>query len=263
MAEQSTEKRVIISPDKEALASSVAARLVSRISTQVSEGKAVHICLTGGSMGGAVLASAASDPRLPGIDWSGVHFWFGDERFVPRDSADRNERQAREALLDSLDIPAENIHAVAASDGTLDLDAAAIAYADELAQFAPADRGESGPWPVFDICFLGVGPDGHIASLFPDRPEIQIVDRASVPVRDSPKPPPERVSLTRPVINSSKRVWMVIAGADKASALGLALAGASYASVPAAGAKGRRRTVFFVDEAAADQVPPQLIDQEY
>ncbi len=82
-------------------------------------------------------------------------------------------------------------------------------------------------------------------------------------MRNSPKPPSDRVSLTRPVINSSKRVWMVVAGADKAAALGLALAGASYQSVPAAGAKGRRRTAFFVDEVAADQVPPQLIDREY
>ena len=82
-------------------------------------------------------------------------------------------------------------------------------------------------------------------------------------MRDSPKPPPERVTLTRPVINGSRRVWLVLAGADKAAALGLALAGASYASVPAAGAKGRRRTIFFIDEAAASQVPPELIDQEY
>jgi 6-phosphogluconolactonase len=263
MTDSATEKRVVISADKDELARSVAARFVSRVATQVSSGKTVHICLTGGSMGGAVLSAAAADARTPGIDWSGVHFWFGDERFVPQSSDDRNEKQARAALLDSLDIPAGNIHAMAASDGSLDLDSAAVAYADELAQFAPADRGEGGAWPTFDICFLGVGPDGHIASLFPDRPEIQVTDRAAVPVRDSPKPPPERVSLTRPVINSSKRVWMVLAGADKASALGLALAGASYASVPAAGAKGRRRTVLFVDEAAADQVPPQLIDREY
>ncbi|MFL2001531.1 MULTISPECIES: 6-phosphogluconolactonase [unclassified Microbacterium] len=263
MAESITEKRVVISPDKQHLAESVAARFVSRVEKQVADGLTVHICLTGGSMGGAVLEAAARDPRTSTIDWSDVHFWWGDERFVARDSDDRNEKQARVALLDALDIPAENIHAVAASDGTLDLDGAATAYADELAQYAPADRTDAGAWPAFDICFLGVGPDAHIASLFPDRPEIQITDRAAVPVRDSPKPPPERVSLTRPVINSSTRVWMVLAGADKASALGLALAGASYASVPAAGAKGRRRTVLFVDEAAADQVPPQLIDQEY
>jgi len=71
------------------------------------------------------------------------------------------------------------------------------------------------------------------------------------------------ISLTRPVINGSRRVWLVLSGADKAGALGLALAGASYASVPVAGAKGRRRTIFFVDEAAASQVPPELIDREY
>ena len=118
-------------------------------------------------------------------------------------------------------------------------------------------------WPSFDVCFLGVGPDAHIASLFPDRPEIQVTDSAVLPVRDSPKPPPERVTMTRPVINSSQRVWMVLTGADKASALGLALAGASYGSVPAAGAKGRKRTIFFVDEAAAAQVPSELITGEY
>lgn len=263
MADAGTDKRVVIRSDPDALASAVARRFLDRVEKRTSNGKTVHVCLTGGSMGGAVLRAAAQDPRAGALDWSLVHFWWGDERWVPRDSSDRNERQAREAFLDSLTIPDENIHAMAASDGTLDLDAAAIAYADELAQFAPADRTETGPWPSFDVCFLGVGPDGHIASLFPDRPEIQITDRATAAVRDSPKPPPERLSLTRPVLNSAKRVWMVLSGTDKASALGLALAGASYQSVPAAGAKGRRRTVLFVDEAAAAQVPPQLIDREY
>ena len=188
-----------------------------------------------------------------------MHFWWSDERFVPRQDDDRNEKQARAALLDGLDIPGANIHAMAASDEGIGLDAAASRYAEELARFG----GDNGAWPAFDVCFLGVGPDGHVASLFPDRPEILIADRTVVAVRDSPKPPPDRVSMTRPVINGSKRVWMVVSGPDKASALGLALAGASYASVPAAGAKGRKRTVFFVDEAAASNVPPELIDREY
>ena len=259
MVEAWAEKRVVISPDASTLADSVAARFLNRVSKRVDEGKLAHVSLTGGSMGSAVLAAAGRDPRSARIDWSLVHFWWSDERFVPRDDSDRNEKQARTALLDALDIPAENIHAAPASDDGLDLDAAAAAYAAELARFA----GAEGPWPSFDVCFLGVGPDGHIASLFPDRPEILITDHAVVPVRDSPKPPPERVSMTRPVINGSKRVWMVLSGADKASALGLALAGASYASVPAAGAKGRKRTVFFVDRDAAAQVPPELIDREY
>ncbi|GAA2992658.1 6-phosphogluconolactonase [Microbacterium terrae] len=259
MVEEWAPKRVVITTDPSALAESVAARFLSRVARRIDEGKRAHISLTGGSMGSAVLAAAARNPRVGRIDWSQVHFWWSDERFVPAGHPDRNDVQARAALLDALDIPAENIHAVAASDGDLDLDAAAAAYAAELARFAVKDA----PYPAFDVCFLGVGPDGHIASLFPDRSEIQITDRTVVAVRDSPKPPPERVTMTRPVINASKRVWMVLSGVDKASALGLALAGASYASVPAAGAKGRKRTVFFVDEAAAAQVPPELIDREY
>ncbi len=263
MAEFFTEKRVVISPDPNGLADSVAARFLQRVAKKAADGQTVHVALTGGTMGIAVLAAAGRSRKREKIDWSRVHFWWGDERFVPRDSDERNDRPARAALLDLIDIPAENIHPMASSDGPLDLDAAAVAYADELAQFAPADRSETGAWPSFDVCFLGVGPDAHIASLFPDRPEIGITDRAVVAVRDSPKPPPDRISLTRPVINSSRRVWMVLAGVDKASALGLALAGASYLSVPAAGAKGRQRTILFVDEAAAAKVPQVLIDREY
>ena len=259
MVEAWAEKRVVISADPTALAESVAARFLNRVAKRVDDGSLAHVSLTGGSMGSAVLAAAARSARRDRIDWSLVHFWWSDERFVPRGHDDRNEKQARAALLDELDIPAANIHAVAASDDGMDLDAAARHYADELARFA----GDHGPWPSFDVCFLGVGPDAHIASLFPDRPEILITDHAVVAVRDSPKPPPDRVTMTRPVINGSQRVWMVLSGPDKASALGLALAGASYASVPAAGAKGRKRTVFFVDEAAAANVPPELIDGEY
>ncbi|WP_347978914.1 6-phosphogluconolactonase [Microbacterium sp. ProA8] len=259
MPEGWAEKRVIISSDPAALVDSVAPRFLNRVAKRVDEGKLAHISLTGGAMGAAVLGAAGRSPRAARIDWSRVHFWWSDERFLPRADADRNDHQAREAFLNGLDIPAENIHTMLSSDDGVDLDAAAAAYADELARFP----GGEGAWPSFDVCFLGVGPDGHIASLFPDRGEIQITDRSVVAVRDSPKPPPERISMTRPVINSSKRVWLVLSGTDKAAALGLALAGASYASVPAAGAKGRKRTTFFVDQAAASQVPPELIDREY
>ncbi|GAA1468213.1 6-phosphogluconolactonase [Microbacterium thalassium] len=259
MTEVWAEKRVVIAPDPGTLAESVASRFLTRVRKRVANGRQAHISLTGGSMGGAVLAAAARHPRVHEIDWSLVHFWWSDERFVPRGHADRNDVLARGALLNHIDIPAENIHSAAGSDDGVDLDTAAEQYARELAAFGTPDH----PWPTFVVCFLGVGPDAHIASLFPDRPEIQIVDRSVVPVRESPKPPPERVTMTRPVINSSLRVWMVLAGEDKAAALGLALAGASYLSVPAGGAKGRRRTVFFVDRAAAAKVPPELIDQEY
>ena len=220
----SHEKRVVISPDKATLADSVAGRFLQCVTDTLAEGRLAHISLTGGSMGGAVLAAAKDRPEIAGIDWSRVHFWWSDERYVPADDPERNEKQSRDALLDALDLPAENIHAMAASDSGVDVETGARDYERELAAFA--DPSAAGPWPSFDICFLGVGPDAHIASLFPDRGEIQVTDRSALPVFNSPKPPPVRITVTRPVINASQRVWLVLAGPDKASALGLALAGA-------------------------------------
>jgi len=255
----STEKRVVISADAESLATAVARRLLDRLVRRSAAGKTSHIALTGGHIGTDVLRAAGVDPRRTEVDWSTVHFWWGDERFVARDDEERNERGARQALLDRIAVPEQNVHTMAGTGEGLDLDGAAAAYAEELARYA-ADGQD---WPKFYICFLGVGPDGHIASLFPDRAEIQITDQAVVPVRDAPKPPSDRITLTRPVINSARCVWMVLSGVDKAAALGLALAGASYDSVPAAGAKGLKKTMLFVDEAAAQQVPPELIDPEF
>jgi 6-phosphogluconolactonase len=259
MQASSADKLVVVEPTPHELAARVADRFLTRVKARTKNGRIAHVALTGGSMGSAVLRAVAAHPKVGRIDWSRVHFWWGDERFVASDDQDRNVLQSRQALLDHIQVPAENIHEVAAADGDLTLDGAAEAYAVELAKFGTEEH----PWPSFAVCFLGVGPDGHIASLFPDRPEVTETDAAVLPVRDSPKPPPERVTMTRPVINSSKRVWLVLTGADKASALGLALAGASYTNVPAAGAKGRKRTIFFVDQAAASEVSEDLIDQVY
>ncbi len=259
MAEITADKRVVVGRDSEAVAATVASRFVSRLLRRTDAGKLTHVSLTGGSMGGRVLEAAAGDPRCATIDWRLVHFWWSDERFLPRGDPERNDTATFAALLDQVAV-SDNIHTIAGLDDGLNLTDAAASYEAELARFADP---RVGAWPSFDICFLGVGPDAHIASLFPDRPEIRVTDRAALPVRDAPKPPPERITLTRPVINSSRRVWLVLAGADKASALGLAVAGASYQSVPAAGAKGRRHTVFFADEAAAAQLPPDAIDSKF
>lgn len=253
------EKRVVVEATPDAVAARVADRFLDRLRARTRNGRIAHVALTGGTMGAAVLRATREDPRSTQIDWSLVHFWWGDERFLPRTHPDRNAVQSRQALLDHVSVPEENVHEVASTDDNLSLDEAAHAYAQELARYGTREQ----PWPSFAVCFLGVGPDGHIASLFPDRPEVDVTDAATLPVRNSPKPPPERVTLTRPVLNSSKRVWLVLTGADKASALGLALAGASYSSVPAAGAKGRKRTIFFVDESAASEVSADLIDPTY
>lgn len=253
------ERRVLVHPDKQALAGSVAARFITKTVDILHEAGEATVVLTGGSVGIAVLAAINESSARDTVEWSKVSFWWGDERWLPRQDAERNELQARQALLDHIDVPAENIHPFGASDDGIELEAAAERYSAEL-----ADHGASGQaFPRFDITFLGVGPDGHIASLFPHQAGIREAEASAIAVRNSPKPPPERLSLTRPVLNSSERIWLVLAGSDKASALGLALAGASRDEVPVAGIKGRRRTVFFVDREAAAEVPENLIAPNY
>lgn len=249
------ERRVLVHPDKAALAASVAARFITKVVDLVDEFEEASIVLTGGTMGQAVLEAINASPARDTIDWGRIGVWWGDERWLPKGDPERNETQARAALLDHVALDPARVHPMGASDEGLDLDAAADAYAAELADHA---RGGAAV-PDFDITFLGVGPDGHIASLFPERSGIRVTDRTVIAVRNSPKPPPERLSLTLPVLNSSARVWAVVAGTDKASALGLTLAGASVNEVPAAGLEGRRRTLFFVDADAAAEVPENLI----
>ncbi len=253
------ERRVLVHPDKQALIGSVAARFITKTLDILDELGSANIVLTGGSVGIGVLAAINESSARDTLDWSRVHFWWGDERWLPAGDAERNDQQAFDALLSHIDIPAANIHPFPASDGPLDLDAAAAHYAVELAAHAE----EGAELPRLDITFLGVGPDGHIASLFPNRSGIQVTDSSVIAVRNSPKPPSERLSLTRPVLNHSDRVWLVLAGSDKAPALGLALAGASRDEVPVGGVKGRKRTVFFVDRDAAAEVPEALIAPSY
>jgi 6-phosphogluconolactonase len=250
----SEEKRVLVHPDKPTLAVAVAGRLITKLGQLIKRNGEATIVLTGGTVGIAILAAVSDSPDRDSIDWSKVNVWWGDERWLARDDDERNEKQARVALLDNLPLDRDRVHPFAAADDGISLDDAATEYATQLKAHAP--EGEN--YPAFDITLLGMGPDGHIASLFPDRGGIREEALTVIAVRNSPKPPPERLSLTLPTINSSARVWLVLAGADKASALGLSLAGASSIEVPAAGVDGRRRTFFFVDQDAAAEVPENL-----
>jgi len=254
-----TDRRVLVHPDKAALAGSVAARFITKIIDVLDDLGEANVCLTGGTMGSAVLAAINSSPARDSVDWTRITFWWGDERYLPLGDPDRNDTQSREALLDHLTLDASQIKSLPAPGEQADIQAAALHYEQQLADAAQ----DGGRYPRFDITFLGVGPDGHIASLFPDHAAVHENQRVVVAETDSPKPPPERLTLTLPVINSSDRIWLVLAGADKASALGLALAGANVNDVPAAGAEGRRRTVFFVDKEAAAEVPENLIAPSY
>lgn len=256
---------VVIHPDAELLAEATGARLLLRIVDAQSLHSPVHVGLTGGTVGIRLLAAAAQSPIRDAVDWTGVHLWWGDERFLPAGHAERNDVQARNALLDGLPLPPENVHHIPASDepGVASPEDAADRYADELARFAGAGPGpapaagwavsdDAGPAvPAFDVLLLGVGPDGHIASLFPGQGTVHVTDRTVIGVHDSPKPPSERVSLTLSALEAAEEVWLVVAGADKAEPVARALAGGPLDETPAAGARGRRRTLWLLDVAAA------------
>ena len=168
----------------------------------------------------------------------------------------RNDRRAREALLDTLPLNSRLVHPMPTPDlAEGDPDLAAEMYADELA--AAAGPGDHGGVPTFDVLLLGVGPDGHVASLFPGRPALYD-ERAVVGVRGSPKPPPVRVTMTMPTLQRAHDVWFVVSGEDKARAVHLALGGAGVVQVPAAGPMGIQSTWWMLDRAAASQLPPDL-----
>lgn len=182
----------------------------------------------------------------------------GDERFLPEGDPERNVTQAREALLDSVPLDAKRVHAMPASDGPhgTDVEAAAEGYAQELARAAGPEN--HGAVPTFDVLMLGVGPDTHVASLFPELPAVRETERTVVGVHGAPKPPPTRVSLTLPAIRAAREVWLLAAGEDKAQAAAIALSGAGEVQAPAAGARGRSRTLWLLDAAAASQLPRSL-----
>ena len=152
-------------------------------------------------------------------------------------------------MLERIVIPAGNVHAMPAADGEFgaDIDAAALAYERVLADVA--DDGE--PTPAFDVHLLGMGGEGHINSLFPDTAAVREQSRLVIAVTDSPKPPPQRITLTLPAIRRSREVWLVVGGAGKAEAVAAAIGGADPVDVPAAGAVGREKTVWLLDEEAA------------
>jgi 6-phosphogluconolactonase len=234
--------------DSAALVTATGDRLVDAIIVAIADRDKATVVLTGGGTGIGLLKRVGE--RSGEIDWSKVHIFWGDERFVPSDDDERNDKQAREALLDHVGIPEANVHAMAATDGEFgdDLDAAADGYAQLLARMF--DTSE----PAFDVHLLGMGPEGHINSLFPDTAAVQETERLVVGVTDSPKPPPRRITLTIPAIRRSREVWLVVSGEGKADAVAAAVGGAKPIDIPAAGAAGTEATVWLLDEAAASKL---------
>ncbi len=232
-----TAATVDVQPDAAALARAIARQMESTLAAVQAAGRAPLVLLTGGT----IAMAAYRELRADAVDWTTVEFWFGDERFVGIDLPDRNDGQARDAFLDR--VGATRIHSLADNDCSLSAADAARAYAKTL------------PSEPFDLTLLGIGPDGHIASLFPGFPHLHEVEQQTVAVFDSPKPPPVRVSLTFPALANSDTVMFVVAGADKADAVARALASdGAVDETPARGVTGRRETRWLLDQAAASKL---------
>ncbi|GAA0227138.1 6-phosphogluconolactonase [Actinomadura nitritigenes] len=252
-----TPPTVLVHRDQDLLAAAAAARLVTRIvDAQAARGSA-SVVLTGGGVGTAVLAALAATGARDAVDWRRLDVWWGDERFLPAGDPERNETGARAALLDHVDLDPARVHPMPASDGPDgdDVEAAAERYAAELR--AAARPEDHGPVPSFDVLMLGVGPDAHVASLFPEMPAVRD-ERPVVAVHGAPKPPPTRISLTFPSLCAAQEVWVLASGESKAKAVRLGLSGAGPVQVPCAGARGRRSTLFLLDRAAAAELPPGI-----
>lgn len=235
---------VVVHPSKQALADAAAARLVVALVDAQSARGVAHVSLTGGSMGSEIVRSLAATPARAAVDWTRVHVWWGDERYLPAGDPDRNDTQNDDAGLDTLGLDPAHVHRVAGPDASASAEESAQAYADAI---HAAGHG------AFDVMVLGVGPDGHIASLFPHHPAAGTTDAMAVAVHDSPKPPPDRVSLTRECLERSRLVWFLVAGGDKADAVRRGVTGSPFAETPAAHVLGSEQTLWLVDtDAAAD-----------
>jgi 6-phosphogluconolactonase len=251
-----TGSSVVVHADSQMLAQAAAARLTVRLLDAQAVRGIAAVVLTGGEIAAEMYAALRASPARDAVDWQRVEIWWGDERFLPSGDPERNEVQARKALLDALPLDPTRVHPMPATDGPDgdDPEAAAARYAEEL---AAAARPGTAALPHFDVVLLGVGPDGHVASVFPEHP-VAYDTRTVAAVRGSPKPPPTRITLTLRAINTAEEVWLIAAGAGKASAVGMALAGAGPVQVPAAGVRGIERTLWLLDRNAATEVGPRF-----
>ena len=271
-------RKLVVYPDKDLMIQAGAQRFALALLDLLAERlpdsthrTRVDVALSGGSAA-QPLGLVLDDPLAEASDWSRVHFWWSDERFVPAYDTDRNALEARRLLLDKLvadgKLPESNIHEMAADVRSTDeiADAMANAESDDDAVRAAADAAndalldaaardyeaelirELGPKPTIDLMILGMGPDGHYASLFPGHDEVKVTDRLAVGVNHSPKMPPLRVSLTAPMIASSRRTWFFAAGAGKADSLAHVFAKPNNPNYPSSYANGVDEFIWFSTE---------------
>ena len=251
--------QVRVLDDAAHLATQVAAALLTSVHQAQLRGEVPQLCLTGGRIADAVHREIARQAPRNDVDWTRVGFWWSDERWVSAEDPQRNAVQATEAFLAPLGISASQVHPMPASDSGLSLQAAANSYGAELR------RAGGG---VFEMLMLGVGPDAHVASLFPGFSAAEVANAIVVPVANAPKPPPLRLSLSFEAMHRSKAVWLVASGLEKATAVATTLAITRPAAragrgpsteevqaVPAAGVRGQVETIWWLDREAATAAP--------
>jgi 6-phosphogluconolactonase len=250
-----TRHELIVLDDTEVLAEEAARRFAALAEAAIARQGRFRVALSGGSTPRA-LHQRLAQYYHGSIDWERVEVFWGDERVVPPDDPESCYRMARETLLDHVPIPAAHIFPYATVGGSPE--AAAQAYSETLtARFAEQT-------PRFDLILLGMGPDGHTASLFPGHSEVLAPSGALVvAVHNSPKPPPDRLTCTFRLINAAAQVIFLVAGADKAETLRAVLYGPrDIARLPAQAVRPANGGVtWLVDRAAAQQLPSKKGDQ--
>ncbi|SHI63945.1 6-phosphogluconolactonase [Actinomyces denticolens] len=235
---------VDIAPTREEASERAGAAIAAALAEALSTRGTAHLALTGGSGGRAIahaLPAALAEAGIGPQDLRGVHIWFGDERFVPAGDPERNDLFA--APLAEAGVPEENIHRLAGPDAAASVLVATEALERDLALAGPAGGR-------FDAVHLGMGPDGHVCSLFPGHPVALTTGRDMAAVENSPKPPPQRATLTFPALHRSRLVVLLAFGQDKRDAARTGLASPDAALAPISCARGER-TLWFLDEGAA------------
>lgn len=242
MNNPASKREITIVSDRQALAETAAQRLIARIAANP---KRPAICLTGGSTPQQLYELLATSPWREQIPWARVHWFMSDDRFVPHDDPLSNIGMARKAFLDAC-APAENVHAIRTDRTTPD--EAAELYEQELRTFHPSPLDKDPP--LFDAVLMGVGPDGHTASLFPGTLALAEHSKWAVGVAQANVAPfVPRVSLTVPCLASTREMLFLASGRDKRDILGQVLAGSDLPAARVQSAHGE--TVWLIDQAAA------------
>ena len=253
-AEGKPEPTDVVAEDAESVARAAAEAVVPHLASAIAERGVAHLVLTGGSVGVRTAGALAEALRASVVDPTALEIWWGDERFVDAASDERNDVAVQKEFLDVLGLEPHRVHRMPATSDGMSLDAAAAWYAQQL-DIAGGDipfhtRGEA----FFDVLLLGMGPDGHVASLFPEHADQKETTLTAIGVRNSPKPPAERISLTWPTLNSARHVALLVAGEEKSEAVARAHRAIMPWTCPASSVRGLESTTWFLDEAAASRL---------